>query len=170
MFSPLALTFEEARPRDAAAIATVRGAAAEDLTRRFGRGHWSSVPTERHVISSLRHARILLGRATGGELLGVLRLATKKPWAIDVKYFTACQQPLYLTDMAIAPHMQRQGVGRALLDEAWRMARTWPADALRLDAYDAPAGAGGFYARCGFQECGRIVYRGVPLIYYERVR
>jgi GNAT superfamily N-acetyltransferase len=169
VFTPVRLTFEEARVHHAEDIAAVRGAAAEDLTRRFGHGHWSAIPTERHVVSSLRHARVLLGRSTNGDLLGVLRLATKKPWAIDVKYFTACRRPIYLTDMAVLPHAQRQGVGRALLDEAWRVVCAWPADAVRLDAYDAPAGAGEFYRKCGFLECGRIVYRAVPLIYYERV-
>ena len=38
-----------------------------------------------------------------------------------------------------------------------------------LDAYDAEAGAGGFYARSGFAERGHLVYRGNPLIYYERL-
>jgi hypothetical protein len=56
----------------------------------------------------------------------------------------------------------------ALLD-ATKVAREWPADAIRLDAYDAPAGAGAFYARCGFSERGRVVYKGNPLVYYERV-
>jgi ribosomal protein S18 acetylase RimI-like enzyme len=69
--------------------------------------------------------------------------------------------------MAVAPGMQRQGVGRRLLDEACAVAAAWPSDAIRLDAYDASAGAGGFYAKCGFQEVGRITYRGVPLIYFE---
>ena len=41
------------------------------------------------------------------------------------------------------------------------------ADALRLDAYDSPAGAGDFYLKCGFKERGRVVYRGDPLVYYE---
>jgi hypothetical protein len=36
-----------------------------------------------------------------------------------------------------------------------------------LDAYDAAAGAGRFYARCGYQERGRVVYKGDPLIYFE---
>jgi len=53
------------------------------------------------------------------------------------------------------------------LEEAARLARAWPADAIRLDAYDAEAGAGGFYARCGMMEVGRASYRGKPLIYYE---
>ena len=69
--------------------------------------------------------------------------------------------------MAVAPTMQRKGVGRALLKHAAAVAREWPGDAIRLDAYDAAAGAGRFYARCGYREVGRVIYRTVPLIYYE---
>ena len=42
-------------------------------------------------------------------------------------------------------------------------------DAGGVDAYDADAGAGGFYARCGYTEVGRVTYRGVPHVYYEHV-
>lgn len=47
------------------------------------------------------------------------------------------------------------------------MARAWPADGIRLDAYDAETGAGRCYAACGFEERGRVVYRANPLAYYE---
>ncbi len=53
------------------------------------------------------------------------------------------------------------------MEEVTRIARAWPADAIRLDAYDADAGAGIFYAKCGCTEVGRVSYRGTPLIYYE---
>jgi GNAT superfamily N-acetyltransferase len=71
--------------------------------------------------------------------------------------------------MAVKPARQGQGIGRLCLQEALRMGRDWPADAIRLDAYDAKAGAGGFYARCGMTERGRVSYKGTPLIYYESV-
>ena len=105
----------------------------------------------------------------GAEIVATLRLATKKPWAIDTRYFTACSRPLYLVAMAVAPARQRQGLGRKSLDEATRIPHDWPADAVRLDAFDAPAGAGDFYARCGWSEVGRASYRNTPLIYYEFV-
>jgi hypothetical protein len=56
----------------------------------------------------------------------------------------------------------------AALEDALAVVREWPADVVRLDSYDATAGAGGFYARCGFDERGRVVYRGTPLLYLER--
>lgn len=160
------LSFAQAGAPDAAAVAVLRNAVAEDLTARYGRGHWSSSVTERGVLHDLAHSRILVAR-DDGEIVGVLRLATKKPWAIDTSYFRTVSRPLYLTDMAVKPSLQRQGVGRRLLTEAIATAKEWPADAIRLDAYDAAAGGGGFYSRCGFQEVGRHRYKGTPLIYFE---
>ena len=69
--------------------------------------------------------------------------------------------------MAIHPAEQRRGLGRLCLEKAARIARAWPADALRLDAYDAAACAGEFYLKCGFREVGRAAYRNTPLIYFE---
>jgi hypothetical protein len=53
------------------------------------------------------------------------------------------------------------------MEAAREAAVRWPADAIRVDAYDAEAGAGGFYAKCGYREVGRVVYRNTPLVYYE---
>jgi len=92
---------------------------------------------------------------------------TKKPWAIDRACFTPVKRPIYLINMAVDVSMQRRGIGRKLLAEAERTARAWPAQSICLDAYDTAAGAGRFYARCGYREVGRKVYRGVPLVYYE---
>jgi GNAT superfamily N-acetyltransferase len=109
---------------------------------------------------------VRIGRA-GRQIYTVLRLAPKKPWAIDVTYFTPAKRVLYLTGMAVSVARQRQGLGRQALEDAKRIAAEWPADAIRLDAYDAEAGAGGFYAACGYVERGRVVYRKTPLVYYE---
>jgi GNAT superfamily N-acetyltransferase len=155
-----------ATERDAVEIASLRTAVADDLSRQFGRGHWSSVVTANSVRRGMPHARLIVVRAAG-VMVGTLRLATKKPWAIDRKYFADVAQPLYLTDMAVAPERQRQGVGRRLIAHAQDAARAWPAGSIRLDAYDSLAGAGPFYARCGFTEVGRVTYRGVPLTYFE---
>jgi GNAT superfamily N-acetyltransferase len=153
---------------DAAEIAVLRTAVADHLNAQYGRGHWSGAVTEKAVLRAVRTARVLVARS-GGPLVGTLTLATKKPWAIDPKYFTSVRRPLYLTDMAVDPAVQRTGIGRRLLEDAASVARSWPADAIRLDSYDAAAGAGPFYAKCGFREVGRVTYRGTPLIYFEMV-
>lgn len=162
----MGLVFALAVPEDAPAIAALRAAVAEHLTSRHGKGHWSWAVTERGVLSSLRRSKILVARDESG-VIGTLCLATKKPWAIHKSYFTECKRPLYLTDMAVAPALQRRGIGRLCLKEAQRVAREWPGDAIRLDAYDGAAGAGDFYSKCGFREVGRVTYRATPLIYFE---
>ena len=156
-----------ALPDEAAAIAALRTAVAAALTQRYGQGHWSSAASERGVLSAIRTSRVFVMRDESGNPIATLRLATKKPWAIDKTYFTDCPRPLYLTDMAVAPELQRQGIGRLCVEEMKRIGSEWPGDAIRLDAYDAEAGAGDFYRKCGFREVGRVTYRKVPLIYFE---
>jgi predicted N-acetyltransferase YhbS len=151
---------------DAPAIAELRTSVAEHLTRQFGKGHWSSCVTEKSVLRTINTSRVLVAR-NNGEIIGTLRLATKKPWAIDLSYFKSVSRALYLHDMAVTPDRQRRGIGRQLVEEAKAVAQAWPSEAIRLDAYDSDAGAGPFYAKCGFFEVGRKSYRGVPLVYFE---
>jgi GNAT superfamily N-acetyltransferase len=160
------LRFRDATVADAPAIAALHNSIAGALTARFGVGHWSSLGTERGAVLAQRHARVRVGR-DGKRIVTVTRLATKKPWAIDVSYFTPVKRPLYLTGMAVSVAHQGHGLGRLALEDACAIARAWPADAIRLDAYDADAGAGAFYAKCGFAERGHVVYKGDPLVYYE---
>jgi GNAT superfamily N-acetyltransferase len=160
------LSFRDATLQDVAVIAGLQNAAAGALTARHGDGHWSILVKERGVELSMRHARMRVGRR-GSRVLTTLRLAAKKPWAIDIAWFTPVKRPLYLTGMAVDVAHQGQGLGRLAIEDAIKVARAWPADAIRLDAYDADAGAGGFYAGCGFTERGRVTYKGDPLIYYE---
>ena len=102
------------------------------------------------------------------QIVGTLTLQTKKPWAIDVAYFTPCKKALYLINMAVAPERQRIGVGRALLDgSAERRAivsrRRHPPRRLR--------GAGrrraSSTATAATRSVGGKSYRGVPLLYFE---
>jgi GNAT superfamily N-acetyltransferase len=153
---------------DAPAIAALLNGVACDLTTRFGIGHWSSLTTDKGVRSSMKRASVFVVRDES-DVAATLTLATRKPWAIDRKYFTPVSRPVYLLAMAVALSRQRTGLGRACVAEAVDRCRDWPADALCLDAYDTDAGAGEFYRKCGFAEVGRATYRNTPLIYFERL-
>ena len=160
------LTISPATAADVQAIALLRASAAQDLTRRHGRGHWSSCPTEKAVLRALKTSSVLVARRMA-EVIGTVRLEAKKPWAIDVRYFVGVPKAVYLHDLAVAPLAQGNGVGRLLVEAAKDVARAWPSNAIRLDAYDHSAGAGTFYAKCGFHEVGKVTYRGVPIVYFE---
>jgi GNAT superfamily N-acetyltransferase len=159
-------SFGPAKIEDAPALAHLHTDVANELTRLHGRGPWSLQTSEKSMLFAMRNSQVFVARQAG-EIVATLRLTPRKPWAIDIKYFTDSRTPLYLIAMAVTPSRQRQGIGRRCLDEAGRVARSWQADALRLDAFEAKAGAEGFYARCGFTEVGRATYRSAPLIYFE---
>jgi GNAT superfamily N-acetyltransferase len=156
----------EAAERDASKIAELRSATAGKLTKHFGSGPWSGIATEKGVRFDMRNSKVFAAYHES-RLIATLRLTEKKPWAIDRTRFSASVRPLYLLSMAVTPDQQRQGVGRQCVAQMREICRLWPADAIRLDAYDAPAGAGPFYAKCGFRNVGRAVYRGCPLLYFE---
>lgn len=160
------LKLQPATPEDAESIAALRNAVSDDLTFAHGQGPWTHHSTTAGVLLDYRNARLYVALHRG-ETVATLVLATKKPWAIDLKYFSKVRRPLYLTSMAVAPELQRQGVGRACLEQAALLARKAKADAIFLDAFDHAAGAGGFYAKCGYRETGRATYRGAPLVYFE---
>ncbi|MGA8743444.1 MAG: hypothetical protein WB561_19800 [Terracidiphilus sp.] len=104
-FTAMKLVFAIDTNSDAAELAELHTAAAENLTRRFGHGFWSSPPSERGILANMRppkFSRLLIAR-TKGRIVGTLRIATKKPWAIDTSYFTSAAKPLYLTGMAVHP-------------------------------------------------------------------
>lgn len=156
-----------ATPNDAPQIASLLSETAQHLTSVYGEGHWSYQSTEKGVLFGMKgNVKVLLARQDK-IIVGSLRLTTKKPWAIDTAYFTRVHQPLYLVDMAVKPDLQRTGIGRYMLQEVTSFAKSWPAQAVRLDAYDTPAGAGEFYRKCGYRERGHVIYKGTPLIYFE---
>ena len=158
--------FGLAMPEEATRIAELRNAAADKLTREFGRGHWSHPVTAEKVADGMERSRVYVLRERG-RVVGTLRLHLKKPSEYDRPWFTRARRPVFLYDMAVDPARQRRGFGRACIEGAIRVARAWPADAIRLDAYDHPAGAGPFYEKCGFRETSRRVYFRAPIIYYE---
>lgn len=149
-------------------ISVLRLMVAEKLTAKYGQGPWSHSSTVKGVLYDLRNSVLYIAKHRQ-KIVATLALCSKKPWAIDPQYFTECQKPLYLIAMAVAPDWQGKGVGRQCLAEVDKIAAARPTKAIRLDAYDAEAGAGEFYRRCGYNEVGRASYRNVPLIYFERL-
>jgi GNAT superfamily N-acetyltransferase len=161
-----AVRFRDATVADVPTITALQNAAADALTARVGHGPWSATVTERSTLAGLQHARLRVGRE-GSRIVTVLRLATAKPWAIDAAFFTPVRKPLYITGMAVAVAEQGRGLGRHALEDAVEVAREWPADAIRLDAYEGAGGAGPFYCACGFTDRGENAWRDTALHYYE---
>jgi GNAT superfamily N-acetyltransferase len=162
------VTLQLARSSDTAAVAQVLSAAADRLTIQYGTGHWSRHTTDRGVRWLMRQGRVYVVKDQR-RVIATLTMTPRKPWAIDTAHFAPVTKSVYVLSMAVLPDCQGAGIGRACVEQAVVLCRQWPADSLRLDAYDAPAGAGPFYRKCDFREIGRVTYRTVPLIYFERL-
>ncbi len=160
------LKLQVATTDDVSGLVSLRTAVNQRLTSQYGRGYWIVGLTEKGVLFAMRTSTVYVAKVRN-RVIATLALSTRKPWAIDKKYFSSSKRPLYLTSMVVAPDRQRQGIGRLCIDEVRRIAAGWPSDAIRLDAFDAEAGAREFYSMCGFREVGRASYRHVPLIYFE---
>jgi GNAT superfamily N-acetyltransferase len=161
------IDLEPAVAEDVPALVELRAAVNRRLEQQHGRGYWSVPLTEAGARLAMRRAKVYVLRGKSG-LMATLALSTRKPWAIDKICFPPVKSALYLTAMAVDPDCQGQGIGRACIAACLRVAAAWPAQAVRLDAYDHAAGAGPFYAKCGFGQVGRAVYRNVPLLYFNR--
>jgi ribosomal protein S18 acetylase RimI-like enzyme len=163
---PMDITLELATADDAAAITAVRIGAARDLAAKFGHGFWSGASdTIDGVRFEVASGEVFLARQ-GGSVVATLRLSRRNPWLVDTSFFTAAARPAYLTSMAVAPKWQRSGIGRACLEAC---AAVLPeCDIIRLDSFDAPAGAVGFYKKCGFVAVHRGEYLGSRLVWLER--
>ncbi|MEZ4425169.1 MAG: GNAT family N-acetyltransferase [Gemmatimonadota bacterium] len=163
---PTDVVVDRAIEADARAVARVARAAADDLTARHGSGPWSRAASETAALRGIEMSTVLVARS-GQGVVGSLRLTEVEPVTIDPARFTPVRAPLYVVDVAVAPQAQRRGVGSALMAAARTAATRLGADALRLDAYDDPAGAGPFYLRCDFRPVGGGVHGGVALLYFE---
>lgn len=146
----------------------IRVRAARVLTRDHGRGHWATVNTVRTLKKRAAEQR-LWAVDEGESPIATFTLAESKIHFYRLSWFAHPEHPaLYLTDMAVHPDYQRKGVGRWCMREIERIARGRAARAVRFDAYDAAAGAGPFYEKCGYTLVHRGSFRGTPLRYYEK--
>jgi GNAT superfamily N-acetyltransferase len=160
------ISISVATMKDARALVALRTSVAEDMTRKFGEGHWSARPTRADVVRQLRASQVLVARA-GEELVGTVRLVRVLPGVVDSSAFTPVEKSCYVLGLAVAPERRQAGIGRQLMDAAKQMARSRGVQALWLDAYQHEAGAGPFYIKCGFRRVGRTEFRDTPLEYFE---
>jgi ribosomal protein S18 acetylase RimI-like enzyme len=95
-----------------------------------------------------------LGPATDGRVVGVLSIR-------PTRHFTG-EHDGYIGELVVAPHAERRGVGRSLIDtaEAWARDRGLAHLTLHTGAYNASARA--FYAALGFAEEEVRLTRLVP--------
>jgi ribosomal protein S18 acetylase RimI-like enzyme len=160
------LSITIATAQDIHPLVRMRTDVARDMETRFGKGEWALEPTESDVRKQIRASRVLVAKV-GDEIAGTVRLVTAQPALFDASAFTPVDNAVYVLGLGVAPNYQGQGIGTRLMEFAKNLVPLWPADALWLDSYDNEAGAAAYYRARGFREVGRVMSKGMPLIYLE---
>lgn len=153
---------------DAAAVHAIREACAQLLTSKHGDGHWGYVPSQSRIAQGIKDGQVYVVKIDA-EIDATLTLSNEAPSFFDLSLFQDARAvAVYLTGLAVRPDRQGQGLGRRCMAEVERLAKDARAAAIRFDAYDAPAGAAGFYLKCGYRLSGRKSFRNVPLAFFEK--
>lgn len=163
-----ALALVRLYPHQAGPAHAILAASSEELARIHGPGRWGQTVKlgafKRGVL-----LRALYLATCGDEPVGTFCLARRRPSFYAPTLFAQPEAPAsYLSSMAVAPGVQRQGVGRWCLAQAERLAARQRLAYVRLDAYEGPAGAGPFYEKSGYRAVGRVPLVGAALIVFEK--
>lgn len=161
-----------ARLGDVMAVCRLRKAAAEDLTRRFGPGHWSRISLANTIRRALDGGTLyVIEINSGAKLAGTFTLDMHMPGFYGREWFANPAETAFccMRSMSIHPALQRKGTGRKAMQALEALARRRGIRAIRLDAYKGPAGAGAFYQKCGYTKVHEGAFNGVELEYFEKV-
>ena len=85
------LKLELAAAADAGELGELRAAVNRHFLAQFGKGYWISNTTERCVLFRMKRGTVFAARE-GPKIVASLTLSTRKPWAIDTRYFTAVRR------------------------------------------------------------------------------
>jgi GNAT superfamily N-acetyltransferase len=163
------VTIRKADTDDIKLVRIILAAVADDLTARFGCGHWSTVRSSGTLRKYIGNGALHVVEV-GAVAVGSLKLTPRKIGFYQKSWFAVPQDAAaYLSDMAIDPAYQRRGLGRQSMEALERLAQHAGLKALRLDAYRGPAGAVPFYRKCGYAQVHEGEQNGVPLTYFEKV-
>jgi ribosomal protein S18 acetylase RimI-like enzyme len=103
--------------------------------------------------------RAVDGLPRPGSLVGVVEVGVQDEEDV-LQHLQRSQLPsngtyAYITSMAVAPHLRRCGVGRALLQAAEQQAANWEQELVALHVYENNAPAFKLYERHGLRCCAK---------------
>ncbi len=170
------LCFRPAEAGDAKAVATMRIAANEKLTRLLGPGPWTRKIHVGSIRERIRDADVeTLRRSTlfvlsdGDDTLGSVIVSTYSPGFWKQMYWQEGRaHALGVFNLVVHPDVQSQGLGKRVMNEVERLAQAHSLAYVRLDAYAFNPYSVGFYRAIGYDERAQIDLRGCDLVLFEK--
>jgi GNAT superfamily N-acetyltransferase len=162
------LVARKATAGDASAVHSIRMAAAEDLTVRYGHGHWSTVMAVAGLRDKAREGSLYVVEQEASPV-ATFMLTDKKIGFYRVEWFAEAKvRAGYLLHLVVHPSIQRRGIGRYAIGQAETLSQSSGLQALRFDAYQGEVGASPFYLKCGYKLVHWGEFNGVSLDYFEK--
>ena len=170
------LCFELARLDHAKAIEAMRIASAADLTAKLGSGPWSGVTKLASIRERIKCAdpenlrrTTLYVACQGGIVVGAVAASTFPPGFWRRSYWSAGKEVgLGVFGLVVPPELQRQGIGRFLMNSVEQLAREHQIGFVRLDAFLLNPFSVAFYQAVGYNKRVEIDLRGTGLILFEK--
>jgi GNAT superfamily N-acetyltransferase len=163
------VNIRRARLSEVLDIYKLRKEAADELTRKHGKGPWSNVSLLSSLLSKLTDNTLFVV-VEDGRLAGTFTLDVEKTDRDSKPWFKRQSTPAcYLRNMSIDPKFQGKGLGRSALFEIESRARKLRVKAVRLDSYVGSGGASEFYKKCGYTFVHRGMLDKAELDYYEKI-
>jgi ribosomal protein S18 acetylase RimI-like enzyme len=172
------LTYRPAKGKaDAEAVDHIYCASSDEITSRLGEGHWTRGSDVASVLEEMRKRDTFLvfsENTTGGYSAAAASFtvggSTPRFWPPSIWRVpdTAEQAVLGVFGLAVLPPFQRQGIGTWIMRQIETIARERGCRFVRLDAYEQNPRSVAFYRRMGYDERGRLVVSGIPLICFEQ--
>jgi len=158
----------EARSTDVNALTALLRACVAGM-QDAGIDQWDDVYPTVQIVAADVDAGMLIVAERAGALIGAVTLnQTQEPAYGDVAWRLTDDAMGVVHRLMIAPAVQRQGVGRALMLALEDRARARGLRALRLDTFAANPPALGLYRALGYVEVGVVQFRKGRFLCFEK--
>jgi len=166
------LTYRRAEGEaDAEAVNAVYCQSSAEVTARLGQGHWTHNSNVAAVREGMRERGVFLVHS-GGQAVASFAIGGDLPrfWPPSIWRVPEAdpEEVLGVFGLAVVPPLQRQGIGTWAMRQIEDIARERGCRFVRLDAYEENPRSVAFYRRLGYDERGRLVVNGVPILCFER--
>jgi GNAT superfamily N-acetyltransferase len=162
------LTIRPVLAEDVPTVAGILNAAAGQLARRLGPGHWGQLMTAEQVELSARERDTYLVFA-GQDPVGTIAVSSGSQPFWPRKYWESPKsEALCVYALAVCPDRQRSGIGAWTMRYVERIAQAREIPYVRLDAYARDPRSNAFYRSLGYVFRAQVTINKVVLNCYEK--
>lgn len=161
ILSPMnALRFRQATPLDLPALRNLYDDIINAMDKSSSHAQWhrGGYPTDAFLQSKAAVGELWVAEQNSTMVAAMVLNAECNPGYAQAQWKVDCKphEVMAIHTLGVSPHVQGQGVGKAMVQQAISIARQRHCKCLRLDVIDTNPAAGVFYTRLGFSFLGRF--------------